>query len=179
MVFLHYERKVNRFRKFNYSQASWYFVTICTKNKEMFFGAIVEGRMVLSHVGKIASKYLDEIPKHFPEIKIDDYILMPDHIHAIIVIQNINNIVGNNDRCSLQNNINCHHRNMELLPKIISQYKSSVSRNMRKEHNDFQFGWQRSFYDRIIRNEKEYYAIRQYIRDNPVNWEEEVDNLDV
>ncbi|MCK4907346.1 MAG: transposase, partial [Spirochaetes bacterium] len=134
-----------------------------------------------------------------------EFVIMPNHIHGIIIIENImndnanndtvdnseytvennvspgagNNVsrnirsnvkntvgnnalpgVGNNDRCSL-------HRNMELIPKVMSQFKSSVTRHIRKQFDNFDFAWQKSYHDHIIRDEKDLTRIREYIRNNP------------
>ena len=68
---------------------------------------------------------------------------------------------------------------MELIPKIISQYKSSVTREIRKQYNDFRFAWQKSYYDHIIRDEESLNKIRQYIIDNPVKWNDDENNIGV
>ncbi len=115
-------RKRNRLPEYDYSQTGYYFVTICTKDKRNIFGKIINGEITLNKPGKIVDKYWKEIPKHFSFTEIDEYIIMPNHIHGIIIIDNENN-VGDNHGCSLQTS-----RNMELLPRIISQYKSSATR---------------------------------------------------
>jgi REP element-mobilizing transposase RayT len=117
---------------------------------------------------------------------LDEFVVMPNHIHGILIIDNggtdknavkndtphvgTNDPVGTNDRWSLQS------RNMELIPKIISQYKSSVTRTIRQQSGDYEFGWQKSYHDRIIRSEKSLNRIRNYIRNNPVNWGKDRNN---
>ncbi len=165
------QRKRNRLPEYNYSQTGYYFVTICTKDKRRYFGKIKNGKIELNQIGKVAEKYWEDIPKHFSFAEMDEYIIMPNHIHGIIVIDN-ENTVDNNHGCYLQT------RNMELLPRIISQYKSSVTRQIRKEFGDYSFAWQKSFYDRIIRNENELYSIRKYIRQNPLKWDLEKNNIE-
>ncbi len=95
-------RKLNRLKGYNYSRAGCYFITICTKNREHFFGKIINGRIVFSDIGKITKKCWQEIPTHFPNTKLDQFIIMPNHIHGIVIIHN----VGNNDYCSDDGNEN-------------------------------------------------------------------------
>jgi len=164
-------RKKNRLPEYDYSQVGYYFITICTKDRECYFGKIKNGKMNLNEIGKLSRKYWKEIPKHFPFVELDEYVVMPNHIHGIIIIDNDNN-VGDNHGCPLQN------RNMELLPKIISQYKSSVTRQIRKQFDYYIFAWQKSFYDHIIRNEKSLFKIQNYIIYNPLKWDLEKNNIE-
>ena len=106
------ERRLNRLKNYNYSQDGYYFVTLCTKNQEEYFGEIKNDEMVLNDSGKITKNCWLDISNHFLNTLLDEFIIMPNHLHGII-------IVGYNDRCTLQP----QSRNMELLPKIISQFK--------------------------------------------------------
>ncbi|OGI12325.1 MAG: hypothetical protein A2Y40_00865 [Candidatus Margulisbacteria bacterium GWF2_35_9] len=151
-------RKPTRKQGYDYSTPGYYFITTNVKDRLPWFGEIKNDQMVLNEYGAIASHLWEEIPHHFRDITLDEFIIMPDHVHGIIIID----AVGNNDRCSLQPS-----RNMELIPKIISQYKSSVTRKIRETYHDHEFQWQSSFHDRIIRDEPELGHIRQYIWDNP------------
>ncbi len=85
-----YRIKSARKLDWDYTNDGWYFVTICTKNMEPFFGNITDGKMNLSEIGKIAKKYWQEIPKHFPFVELNEFIIMPNHIHGIIGINNFN-----------------------------------------------------------------------------------------
>ena len=176
-------RKSNRLQNYDYSQAGYYFVTICTQNRVNYLGEIERAQMELSHIGQIVTNCWRAIPEHFHDTALDEFVAMPNHIHGIIVIKsndllrndddnvgNDDDNVGNNDRCSLR------VRNMQLLPKIISQYKSSVTRIVRKQSIEHPFRWQKSFYDHIIRDEKSLNTIRTYIQNNPLNWELDEDN---
>jgi REP element-mobilizing transposase RayT len=81
-------RKSNRLKKHNYAQPGYYFVTVCTKNKIEYFGRIINGKMILNKTGEIVSRHWSEIIKYFSNIKLDSFVLMPNHIHGIIIIQN-------------------------------------------------------------------------------------------
>jgi len=76
-----------RLKHWDYSSSGWYFITICTYQKTCYFGEIINGKMELSEIGKIAEKYWLEIPKHFSNIRLDEFVIMPNHIHGIIVIE--------------------------------------------------------------------------------------------
>ena len=83
----------DRYMNYDYSRPGKYFITICTKNKIPYFGNVENGRMILSEFGVIADKYWREIPAHFPFIELDEFIVMPDHMHGIIIIKNMTNPV--------------------------------------------------------------------------------------
>ena len=152
-------------------------MTICTQSWVNYFGEIEQGQMRLNDIGQIVTDCWRGIPEHFRNTALDEFVVMPNHIHGIIIIKgndflrNDGGGVGNNDRCSRRN-----ARNMELLPKIISQYKSSVTRMVREQWNNHRFGWQKSFYDHVIRNDEDLHRVRTYIQNNPLNWELDQDN---
>ena len=155
-------RKLNRLKNFNYSKNGYYFITICTHFFVPFFGVVKNNKMVLNECGGIAEKYWLNIPKHFKCVYLDDFIVMPNHIHGIIIIKR-NISVGDADLRPLRQPL---HRNKMLLPKIIHQFKSSFTRKIKKT-TSLPFKWQRSYHDRIIRNKHELNRIRQYIKNNP------------
>jgi len=165
-------RKLNRLKGYNYAQDGWYFVTVCTKDRKHFFGKIINGEMRLSKIGKMAEKFWQEIPAHFPDVKSDEFIIMPNHIHGIIIIEN--NIVGNKNFCSLR----WQTKWARSLSSVIRGFKIGVKRWCRennyvlnKNFCSAQFAWQKSFYDHIIRTEKSLNKIRNYIYNNPLRWE--------
>jgi len=163
------QRKPNRLKHYDYSTFGWYFVTICTQNHFLHFGKIKKGKMFMSKLGNIVKKCWNDIPTHFPNAELDQYIIMPNHIHGIIIN---NNNVGDENFHPLQ------HKT--TLSNVIKGFKIGVTNWSNK--NDFSgFKWQRSFYDRIIRNEKELFNNRKYIQLNPTKWdiEKDLDNLDM
>ena len=163
-------RKRNRLKYYDYSNAGWYYVTICTKDHQRYFGKIKNEKMILNEVGNIVDEYWKKIPDHFPNVELDEYIIMPNHIHGIII--NNYNTVGEENLLPLQHNTN--------LSNVIKGFKIGVTKwCMKNNHSNFK--WQRSFYDRIIRNEKELYNIRKYIKQNPLKWdiEKSTSNLEI
>ena len=160
------ERKSNRLRNYNYSQNGYYFVAICTKERKEFFGRVEEEKMNLNHYGEIVNQCWYELPKHYLNCSLDSFVIMPNHIHGIIVIDN-EKIVGNGLKPFPTHG----------LSEIIRGFKTFSSRRineMIKEGDNFQ--WQKSFYDHVIRNEKSLTNLRQYIMYNPVKWELDIEN---
>lgn len=145
------KRKSPRIPGFNYAMPNYYFITMCTHNKECIFGKPRE----LSVYGKIAEENLLKIPQLNPNMKIDKYVVMPNHIHVIIIVMSEKMEKGLND-----------------LSVVIGQYKMSVTKRIREVEQEKKV-WQRSFHDHVIRNQKRYERIWQYIDNNPQKWEED------
>ena len=165
-------RKPNRLKHYNYSNAGWYFVTICTHNHNNYFGNIVKNKMILNKMGEIVYQYWKNISILHKHIDLDYFIIMPNHIHGIIIIsyvEDANFASSTYDRTKME------------LSKLIQQFKRAITMKIKNEKHNINFKWQRSFYDRIIRNEKELYIIRKYIDQNPLRWDLEkiIDNLEI
>ncbi len=127
--------------------------------------------MVLNEFGRIVKKCWIDIPKHFPNVELDGYQIMPNHIHLIVII------VGNKNFCSLRTNkIPWQTKSSKSLSSIIRGFKIGVTEQCRKQNENIII-WQKSFYDHIIRNDKSLQIIRQYIKNNPKNWETDENNL--
>ena len=137
------QRKNPRMKHFDYTSPNYYFVTICTKNKRCVFGNPGQ----LNAVGNIAEQGLCNISSHFQGITVDKYVIMPNHVHAIVIIE--------------EKGIN--------LWDVIGQYKSFVTKEVHRIHPDLQL-WQPSFHDHIIRSQESYEKIWLYIDANPTNW---------
>lgn len=165
-------RKNIRLRNYDYSQSGYYFVTICTKNRVCYLGDIVNGEMHLNESGDIVDRCLKDLKYHFPNSDVDYYCIMPNHIHAIIIINtDVENAYAENTHaCSLR-------RDKQLLPVIVGSFKSAVSKLIHRVDGNDVFKWQKSYYERIIRNEYELYEIRKYVQLNPTNWKSDENNL--
>jgi len=168
---MHQERKRNRLKEYDYSQGGYYFITICVNDRKNYFGRIDGNKCILNVFGKTIKQILEKIPVQYTYISIDYYVIMPDHIHAIVIIDPSENIsVVTSRDMSLDKK---QKRKIKSLSEIIGAFKTMSSKEL---HNKGlkEFKWQRSFYDRIIRNEKELYHIRKYIEQNPLSFE--IDN---
>ncbi len=162
------ERKSNRLRDYDYSERGYYFVTICTKDRKKVFGDVEEGKMNSNRCGEIVSQCWSELPGHYLNCSLDSFIVMPNHVHGIVVI-NDKNDVGNGSKPFPRYG----------LSEIMRGFKTSSSRKINEEINESRkFQWQKSFYDHIIRNERSLENIRAYILYNPLKWEFDIENID-
>jgi putative transposase len=120
---LHYRRSI-RLKEYDYTSPGAYFVTICTFNRKCFFGDVRDERVILSAVGEKAKTFFREIPKHFETITLDEFVVMPNHLHGIIVIQN----VGVQNFEPLQRHSAFQHIVPKSLGSVIRAYKSALTR---------------------------------------------------
>ena len=179
MMFLHLERaemvykrqKQYRLPGFDYAGEGDYFVTICIHDRKQYFGKIEDGKMILSPLGKIVDEIWNKIPNEYKNVRLGSYQIMPDHFHGIVSIIRKNFI---NEIPTFKSGIK--NNPMELknnsLGRMIRWFKGKVKFEASNINSDFK--WQSRFYDRIIRNEKEYYFISEYIMNNPINWGQEI-----
>jgi len=171
------ERKQIRLKGYDYSRSGYYFATICTQNREEWFGKVKSGITRLNKFGEIAKNFWTEIPGHFEDVEIDEFSIMPNHAHGILIIER--NMVGDAYMRPHQRNAFMHSlqdKTKMLLSKIIQQYKASVTHKINNFQNDLHFQWQRSFYDHVIRNESELFRIREYIQNNALRWDLDREN---
>ena len=189
--------KQYRLSGYNYSQNGYYFITICTKDRGNYFGEINNNILNLSTIGKIIERFWKKLPQRFTRIKLDEYCIMPNHFHGILIIcRNAPDECRNaprNGRVPLNNNPNNISTNMNApvlrpwrvptndttikpldknsISSIINHFKGSIKRSCTT--NKIKFDWQPKFHDRIIRNEREYFAIKRYIQDNIKNHQQD------
>jgi len=150
-----YRIESSRLKGYDYRSPGAYYITIVTKNRKCYFGHIDKVEMILNEFGKIANDFWKEIPLHFSNAILDEYIVMPNHVHGIIILIEI----------SL---LDTKTKKPQPLGVIINQFKRACTIEIRKYN--FSFGWQSRFHDHIIRNEESLNRIRQYIINNPKNW---------
>jgi len=160
-----YKIESARLKNWDYGSNAAYFVTICTKNRVCFFGDVVNTEMKLSRIGQMAHQCWLEIPEHFPFVVLDEFVIMPNHVHGIIIIDKPG---GGNDQSLSNNKFGPQSQN---LASIIRGFKIGVT----KYANEINavFSWQPRFHDHIIRNDKSFQNIRNYIRNNPKKWNDD------
>jgi len=179
-----YKIKSGRLSNFDYAQNGAYFVTICTKDKEYFFGEIKNGKMVLNDVGKIADEFWQEIPKHFSFVRLDAFQIMPNHVHGILEIFHELRVATRRDEAVPRLYNGAYPQMSAISPKpgslsvVIGSYKSIVAKTAHKKLSHLGFAWQSRFYDRIIRNDESLNKIREYIQTNPQMWERDRNNAE-
>ena len=168
----HHRRSI-RLKNYDYASPGAYFVTMVTHQRQCLFGAIVDGAMRLNEWGEIAERCWMEIPQHYPHVILDAFVIMPNHVHGIIIL-NDNNIptfgtdfVWAKNFSPIQNDRPCG--TSQTIGSIVRGFKIGVTKWFR-QHTDIYNVWQRNYFERIIRNEMELQRIRQYIVNNPTKW---------
>jgi putative transposase len=172
-----HHRRTIRAAGYDYSAPGAYFVTVCVRDKKCVLGEVVNDVMRLNAWGRIVNDCWRAIPEHFPHAQGDYWVVMPNHVHGIIVI-------------SLEQNVGARHAvplpsHMEQfgkpvpgsIPTMVRSFKSAVSKriNELRGHTGSVF-WQRNYHERIIRDEAEWNCIREYIETNPARWAEDREN---
>ena len=162
-----YRISSSRLPCWDYGKSGWYFVTICTQDRNPFFGEIVGGTMRLSPMGLVVRRCWAEIPKHFPNAQLDESVIMPDHMHGIIISIGSSDSVETQNLASLPITHNTFGTQSRNLASIIRGYKIGVTKWARSNGHPF-FMWQSRYHDRVIRDESAMDALREYIRNNPM-----------
>lgn len=178
-----YRIESNRWQNWDYSSNGAYFITICVENHENILGKIENETMILSEYGNIVKLEILQISTYFSGVIVDEWVVMPDHLHIIIVLNNVGNTdnMGNTvetiHELSLQSNNELspqqyqQQRRQMIIPKIIGKFKMKTSKQMNIYRNtQGHKNWQSDYYDRIIRDYTEHQLIKKYIINNPKNW---------
>jgi len=140
-----------------------YFVTICTAEKRYYFGNISdEGTVSLSDIGLFAQRCWMAIPQHFPFVRLGEFVVMPNHIHGLLIFRrndpDIKDMVPNKKFQNQKQNLGA----------IIGSFKSVITKYAKQ--NGIAFGWQERYYDHIVRKTESYSQIKNYILGNPRRW---------
>lgn len=145
-------RKAIRLKNYDYTQQGAYYVTVCVHDRKCIFGDVQDDEMVLSDMGKIAEFTWMDLSRHNTNIKLDKFIVMPNHLHGIIKIV----------------------REGHGLPEIVRQFKTFTAKRI-NQTNQTQGSrlWQRNYYEHVIRDEDDLNRIREYIINNAMKWEED------
>jgi len=194
-----HNRQSTRLKEFNYSDPGYYFVTFCTQERECIFGTINKHENHLNQIGQMAKYWWNELINKFKTIRLDDYIIMPNHIHGIIEIvgadpcvdpANVNQgtcvgsaFMNSNAYTGSENPMQVGGHIGPPLPQMVQWFKTMATNEYIR--NVKQSGWppfnkrlfQRNYYDHIIRDENDLNRIREYIRTNPEQWEHDQNNL--
>ncbi len=169
----HHRRSI-RLHTWDYANSGAYFVTLVAHGRAALFGDVVDGDIRLNALGEIAQACWVEITMHFAQVELDAFVVMPNHVHGVLVILNdASTDVGATDSVAPT------RPNGPLpgsLGAIIGQYKSVVTKRIRQLPHAPIHIWQRSYYERIIRNEREWQAVRDYIAMNPAQWANDAEN---
>ena len=178
------KQKQYRLPGYDYSQPGEYFITICTKDRQHLFGGIQQSTIQLSDAGLIAKTHLIELPRRFDHVLLDEWVIMPNHIHMILMIDKdcrnltVRRAINQVPTDQIPTKSGIPNNPMELpqntVGKMIRWYKGRVTYECRKQK--IGFSWQARFHDHIIRSKRSLEDIRQYIQDNPLRWQDDVFN---
>jgi len=186
-----YDRHSIRLNRYDYSQTGTYFITILAYKRQFLFGEIIDDKIKLNKLGKIVKSCWLQIPQYNPRTSLDEYVIMPNHIHGIILIPK--DLVraqeteprpklleaGAQSLEPLPNNA-CigiqHNKFQKIIPKsigsIIREFKASVTKWSRDNNLDYTV-WHRNYYEHIVRDEGDLFRINEYILNNPPKWTED------
>ncbi len=169
-VMRRYRTESDRLRDWDYATPGAYFVTICTKHNQPFFGEVVDDAVRLSVIGQIVEQEWKRTAALRLNVSIDEFIIMPNHLHGIIVIHETHPTPTQSVETPRRGVSTTNRRwKSGTLGAIINQFKSKCTKRIRAAGYP-QFAWQRGYYDHIIRNPRDLDRIRRYIRSNPAQW---------
>jgi REP element-mobilizing transposase RayT len=166
-----HNRRSIRLDGYDYAQPGAYFVTVCTRDRTCLFGHVVNGEMHLNEASEIAQRCWEDIPHHFPLVELDAFVVMPNHVHGVIVVP------GRGTACRAPTTEQFAKPSVGSIPTIVRSYKSSVTRyvNLARGAPGTPV-WQRNYYEHVVRNEAELMAIREYILANAARWDDDENN---
>jgi REP element-mobilizing transposase RayT len=166
----HHRRSI-RLRGYDYSREGAYFVTICAQEHLCLFGEVVDGEMRLNDAGRIAKQCWLAIPDHFPHAQLDAFVVMPNHVHGIIVIVGARHHMDVGARHAVPLQEQFGRPVPGSIPTIIRSVKSATTKRINEIRNaPGTLIWQRNYYEHIIRDEESLNRIREYILSNPLRW---------
>ncbi len=177
-------RKTNRLRQYDYSQAGYYFVTLCIQNRACLLGDVVKDNMTLNNAGNMIENSWRQVPDYYDGVEIDSCQIMPNHLHGIIILAGASpraNVGTGPCACPGQPQ---EVASTESLSDVIGRFKSFTTNRYIdgvKHHKWSPFDkklWQRSFYEHTIRNNEDLNRVREYIHNNPLKWALDKDNPD-
>ncbi|KOR35629.1 transposase [Planktothricoides sp. SR001] len=178
-----HKRQSIRLKGYDYSQSGFYFITICCYQRECLFGDIINSQIILNNFGELVKKEWLKSAEIRKEIKLGEFVIMPNHFHGIVIINQTNNNynhvhtndVGANGRSPLQE-IQSSPQQISMTPKslssLIAGFKSATTKKINIIRNTPKTPvWQRNYYDHIIRNDESLERIREYVQNNHLSWE--------
>ena len=193
-----FHRRSIRLRDYDYTQDGVYFITICAHNRECVFGEIMGGEMKLNRWGELVRGCWEGIPQHFENVELDEYIIMPNHVHGIIVINRWDQKnttakntgvanVGARHALPLQNKQSPSDNDAPMpapgkpiagsLGIIVGSFKSAATKRINEQRGTSGTTiWQRNYYEHVIRNAESLDSTRLYVQTNPAQWDADSEN---
>jgi putative transposase len=185
-----HKRQSLRLKGYDYTKRGAYYVTICTQKRQCLLGTINDGKMVLNHAGEMVQKIWNNLSIRCPEIVIDEFIIMPNHVHVIIFIvgaplvgaHSVESWMCDKDRAGTDDRAGTRPAPTSSMGDVVGIFKSISTHQYSMNVNANNWPafpgklWQRNYYERIIRNDDELIRIREYILNNPQQWDYEDNN---
>lgn len=162
---IHHRRSI-RLKNYSYTEEAAYFLTVCTNKKQLLFGDVKKDQIQLNALGAIAFRCWQKIPNYFLHIKLDAFVIMPNHVHGVLWII----------KSPIESQANQFGKvTVGSIPNIVRCYKAAVTKQINQicQQKGTSLIWQRNYYEHIIRDQKALNNIRQYILDNPLNWNDD------
>jgi putative transposase len=167
-----HHRRSARLRHFDYSQAAAYFVTVVTYERTCLFGNILNGEVWLSDAGRLVQLVWYDLPKHYPRVKCDAFVIMPNHIHCIIILTDVVVVRGGNVEAGFKPAPTGHG-----LSEIVRAFKTFSARRINETRSMPGVSiWQRNYFEHVVRMKPRLSRIREYVVNNPLQWELDIEN---
>jgi REP element-mobilizing transposase RayT len=165
----HHRRSI-RLKSYDYSLAGAYFITVCTQDRACSLGEIVNGEMRLNDAGEIAVSVWREISEHFPSVATDEFVVMPNHIHGILVVADASvRATHASPLPALRGRAS--GPSQRSIGAIVGSFKSAAAKRINESRGTVGVSvWQRNYYEHVIRGDDALNRVRQYIIDNPAQW---------
>jgi REP element-mobilizing transposase RayT len=160
-----------RLKHYDYSKPGAYFITICVKDRKLFLGNVMDNKTQVNEYGEIVQKCWQELKTHFRCIRLDEFVVMPNHVHGIIMIDSQLEEKNTKNAMNQEGSI----KQLPTLGQIVRHFKAKTCTLIRKSGFS-EFEWQRNYYEHIIRDESELNDVREYIVYNPNKWDEDNEN---
>jgi putative transposase len=176
-----HRRRSIRLKDYDYSQGGAYFITVCTRKRENLFGNVTEGQIQLNRYGKVVNDFWDNIPTHFPSVDMDAFVVMPNHVHGIILIHDAcrGGVIPPTDNGMVspsRGEVTSPLRKISL-GQIVAFYKYQTAKLVNQIRNTPGVTiWQRNYHDHIIRDDEHLNKIREYVFENPLKWDLDDEN---
>ncbi len=159
-----------RLKGYDYAQAGAYFVTICVQDRLCLFGEVVDGLLVSNRYSALVARAWSDLPNHYPHVSLDQFVVMPNHVHGIIVLADI----GADFKPAVRAGLKPAPTKRYALPEIVRAFKTFSARRINEiRQTPGTSVWQRNYYEHIIRSEADYTRIAEYVIDNPRRWSED------
>ncbi len=181
---IHHRRSI-RLKGYDYSQSGMYYITLVVQDRLHVFGEIIYGKMELNDAGEMIHEKWQWIENQYPYIKLDETVIMPNHLHGIIIIRRVDSGIDpktDKSKIAIMGRTRTTPTKPKPLGRLIGAFKTVSTKEFNIRFRDqYQWKsdklWQRNYYEHIVRNEKDYERIAEYIRMNPQNWERDKNNL--